>query len=530
VFWRSRAGLLEAENARLAAQNTTLAGTVAAQQEQIATLKQQVVTLSRMLFGTSSEKSDPGKPEAGGRAAGGGDEGPGDGGRTGGRRRGQRPGPAGHGRRRHEHLAAEEQVHGIPEGERRCPRCGQAYDLLGDDVSEQVSWRVRVWRVVHRRRKYARHCRCPVPAVVTAPGPARLIGKGLFTTEFCVNLLIAKYALGLPFNRVIAMLSFQGLDVAPGTLAGVARRLDEFLAPLAGAIAARNAAAGHAHADETSWRVFGQPADNGGSRWWLWVFSAADTVVYAIAPSRSLKVVEDHYGVTAGQLPEGRGPLVLSSDFFSVYQSFSEREGVTPLWCWAHIRRRFIRAGDAHRKNLGPWADAWTARIGVLYAAHRRLAAAPEGSPEAARAAAAFGAALDEIDAHRRIQGRRPDLLHPAAAKVLATLDREWEGLAAHREFPDLPLDNNTAERAIRTPVVGRKNYNGSGARWAAELAGHAWTILGTARIAGHNPRAYLSACLEACAQNGGKPPAGQVLEALLPWNLALPDDAGRPP
>ena len=513
-MWRSRAEFWEAEATRLAAENATLAGTVEAQREQLAVLKQRVVTLSRMLFGASSEKGSPARRG----------DGAGDGaGRAGSRRRGQRPGSAGHGRRRHEHLEAEEEVHDLSEGERRCSRCGRPYALLGEDVSEQVSWRVRVWRVVHRRRKYARRCRCPVPAVLTAPAPAKLIGRGLFTTEFCVNLLIAKYALGLPFSRVIAMLSFQGLEVAPGTLAGVARRLDGLLAPLAGAITARNAGAGHAHADETSWRVFGQPADNGGSRWWLWVFSAADTVVYTIAPSRSLKVIEAHYGVAAGQLPEGRCPLVLSSDFFSVYQSLAEVEGVTPLWCWAHIRRYFIRAGDAHRKNLGPWADAWTARIGVLYAAHRALAAAPEGSPEAARAGAAFEAALAEIDAHRRIQGARPGLLHPAAAKVLATLDREWDGLAAHRDFPDLPLDNNTAERAIRAPVAGRKNYNGSGARWAAELAGHAWTILGTARITGHNPRAYLDTYLRACAEAGGNPPAGQVLEALLPWNITIP-------
>jgi len=529
VFWRSCAQLLEAGNARLAAENTTLAGTVAAQREQLTALKQRVVTLSRMLFGTSSEKSEPGKREAGGRPAGG-DEGTGGRGRAGRRRRGQRPGSAGHGRRRHEHLEAEEHIHDIPGGERCCPRCGQPYQLLGEDVSEQVSWRVRVWRIVHRRRKYARRCRCPVPAVLTAPGPPALIGRGLFTAEFCVNLLIARYALGLPFSRVIAMLSFQGLDVAPGTLAGVARRLNDLLAPLAAAIAARNAAAGYAHADETSWRVFGQPAGNGGNRWWLWVFTAADTVVYTIAPSRSLKVLEGHYGLAAGQLPGGRGPLVLSSDFYSVYQSFSGVEGVTPLWCRAHIRRRFIRAGDAHRKDLGSWADAWTARIGVLYAAHRQLAAAPEGTSGHARAAAAFEAALEEIDAHRRIQGHRPDLLHPAAAKVLATLDREWDGLSRHRDFPDLPLDNNEAERAIRTPVIGRKNYNGSGSRWAAELAGHAWTILGTARIAGHNPRAYLDTYLRACAANGGKPPDGQALEALLPWNICPPQDPGRPP
>ena len=122
MFWRSCAQLLEAENARLAAQNATLAGTVAAQREQLAALKQRVVTLSRMLFGSSSEKSDPGKAEAGG-----GDGCPGDGRRAGRRRRGQRPGSAGHGRRRYEHLEAEEQIHDLPEGERCCPRCGQPY-------------------------------------------------------------------------------------------------------------------------------------------------------------------------------------------------------------------------------------------------------------------------------------------------------------------------------------------------------------------------------------------------------------------
>jgi transposase len=526
-FWRSRAEFWEAEAGRLAAENATLAATVEAQRQQVEALKQRVVTLNRMLFGASSEKA--GKSDPGGHPAGGEETARSGGHRA--RRRGQRPGSAGHGRRPHEHLEAEEQVHDIPGDQRRCPRCGRPYELFGEDASEQISWRVKVVRVVCRRRKYARRCRCPVPAVLTAPGPPKLIGKGLFTTEFCVNLLVAKYALGLPFNRVIAMLAMAGLEVAAGTLAGVARRLDVLLAPLAGAIAARNAAAGHAHVDETSWRVFGQLADNGGDRWWLWVFAAADTVVYKVAPSRSLKVLQDHYGVTAGQLPEDRGPLVISSDFYSVYRSFSEIDGVDPLWCWAHIRRRFIRAGQARRKQLGAWADAWVTRIGVLYAAHKRLAATPEGSGEHAWAVRMFQLALDEIDAHRRIQGARPEQLHPEAAKVLATLDREWDGLAAHRGFPALPLDNNTAERAIRGPVVGRKNYYGSGARWAADLASHAWTILGTAAMAGHSPRVYLSAYLEACARAGGKPPEGQELEALLPWKITLPGQPpGRPP
>jgi hypothetical protein len=50
-----------------------------------------------------------------------------------------------------------------------------------------------------------------------------------------------------------------------------------------------------------------------------------------------------------------------------------------------------------------------------------------------------------------------------------------------HRDFPDIALDNNPAERALRTPVVGRKNYYGSHAKWAAELAARVWTIAATA-------------------------------------------------
>ena len=342
-----------------------------------------------------------------------------------------------------------------------------------------------------------------------------------------MNLLIAKYALGLPFNRVIAMLSFQGLEVAPGTLAGVARRLDGLLAPLAAAIAARNAAAGHAHADETSWRVFGQPADCGGDRWWLWVFTGPDTVVYQIAPSRSLKVLEDHYGVAGGQLPAGRGPLVISSDFYSVYRSFSGIDGVTPLWCWSHIRRRFIRAGDANRKELGAWADAWTAgsarctpRTGAGRRPGRHQRARPGRPPRSGR----------------RWRTSTLTAASRAPARTCCTRPRPrcWPPWTANGTgWP--PTATSPPCRWTITPPSGPSAPRSSAARTTTaparhgprSLAGHAWTILGTARIAGHNPRAYLAAYLDACAANGGKPPAGQALAALLPWTITLPGEPG---
>ena len=145
------------------------------------------------------------------------------------------------------------------------------------------------------------------------------------------------------------------------------------------------------------------------------------------------------------------------------------------------------------------------------------MAAAGPGSPEHTTAVTAFEAALTVIDTVRRHQVSGP-ALHPAAAKVLATLDREWDGLTRHRDYPDLDLDNNVSERALRTPVVGRKNYYGSHAEWSAHLAARVWTITATAERHGLEPLTYLTDYLNACAQAGGKPLDGQALDPFLPW------------
>src|SRR6266571_3014995 len=111
-----------------------------------------------------------------------------------------------------------------------------------------------------------------------------------------------------------------------------------------------------------------------------------------------------------------------------------------------------------------------------------------------------------------------PGLREPAK-KALATLDREWAGLIAHREYPMIGLDNNNAERAIRGPVVTRKNARGSHNDDSARLAATVWTVTATAQMAGLNVLTYLTAYLDACGRNNGKPLSGPRLERFLPWN-----------
>ena len=477
---------------------------------QVAALSEKLATLAKLAFGASSEKKK--KSPAGSAAAGAG--GPGGSGR---RRRGQQPGSRGHGRRDYSGLETTEEIHDVPEQERVCPGCGTGYVPFGEETSGQIDWRVQITRVVHRRPTYRRSCRCPVRGVLVAPPPPKPIGKGMFTSGFLARLLVEKYVLGRPMCRIVAALGNDGLEVAEGTLVGALKALSGLLAPLDAAIRARNAAAGHLHVDETSWSVFETVAGKANHRWWLWVFAGADTTMFSIERSRSTKVLTEHLGIdlAAGSLPAGRR-LLVSSDFFTVYQALARVDGVDPLWCWAHIRRYFIRAGDAHPQLAG-WTQTWLERIGALYAAHRALPACGPGSAGHARAEQGFAAALSGMDVARRAEAADQGL-HPAARKVLATVEHEWAGLARHQQFLELPLDNNTAERALRNPVVGRKNYYGSGSVWAAELAGRAWTITATATRAGCNPLAYLGAYLHACAAAGGKAPGGGELSRFLPW------------
>ena len=109
-----------------------------------------------------------------------------------------------------------------------------------------------------------------------------------------------------------------------------------------------------------------------------------------------------------------------------------------------------------------------------------------------------------------------PGLQDPAK-KALATLDREWDGLIAHRDYPMISLDNNAAERMIRGPVVTRKNAGGSRNEAFARLAATIWTATATAQLAGLNLLTWLTAYLDACGRGGGRPLSGRA------WNASCP-------
>jgi transposase len=525
-------GLIE-ENARLRARD-------AERDAEFEKLRADFAVLQRMLFGRSSERSRP-EPAGGGDAAG-------DGGqdRERGSGTGRKRGPGARaGRRDYSHLPRFEVFWDFPGGGYCCPECGEPFTLLGDHVSgEQLDWQVIVRLVAHCRRRYKRECGCRVPATVMAPGPPKAIGKGLFSNGFIAMLLTERFVAGRSQNSLVTGLARQGAKISPATLAGTCAQAGALLAPVAEAITERSRGSWHLHADETTWRVFAPRDGDGPAKWRrrTWVFIGPDTVCFVMDPTRSGAVLARHAGIDeeTGQLAadEDGGPrrLVISSDFYAVYQSAGKKaDGLVNLYCWAHVRRHFVRAGDASPVQLRYWTDAWLERIRDLYAAHHELmaawqaAAAPapqEKAPAAARledAYAAWDDTIAVIGEARKKQMQAPGLQEPAK-KALATLDREWDGLTAHRGYPMVSLDNNAAERMIRGPVVTRKNARGSHNGHTARNAAVIWTVTATAQMAGLNVLTWLTTYLDECGRNGRKPLTGPALERFLPWN-ASPED-----
>jgi transposase len=532
------AGELREENARLREENARLLACDAERDAELDRVRADLAVLQRMLFGRSSERSGPRPP---GRGETGGE---GDRGRDRGSGWGVKRGPGARaGRRDYSQLPRFEMFWDFPGGGYCCPECGEPFTLLGGHVSgEQLDWQVIVRLVAHCRRRYRRACDCRVPATVMAPGPPKAIGKGLLSNGFIAMLFTERYVAGRSMNSLVRGLARQGAEVSPATLAGACAQAGALLAPLAEAITARSRGSWHLHADETTWRVFAPREGHGPARWWLWVFLGPDTVCFVMDPTRSGAVLARHAGIEqkTGQLcaDADGGPrrLVISSDFYAVYQSAGNKaDGLVNLYCWAHVRRHFVRAGDANPAQLKYWTDAWLDRIRDLYAAHDELmaawqdAAAPAPQDKAAadarldQAYPAWDTAITVIDQTRKKQMAAPGLAEPAK-KALATLDREWDGLAAHRDYPMISLDNNAAERMIRGPVVTRKNAGGSRNEDSARLAAVIWTVTATAQMAGLNVLTWLTAYLDECGRNGGKPLTGSALERFLPWN-ASPGD-----
>ena len=466
----------------LLAENAALRATVAAQQDELARLRHNFDVLRRMLFGPRSEKRAEPVDEAQGvlalgdvaaadeRAAS--EQGaqvdvsvptaiP----ETSARRPARRSAFP-------NHLPRVRSRFQLPEASRACA-CGAALAEIGEEVTQELE-RVEI-SIVHEiaRVKYA--CSGCKEKVVTAPGPARVIDKGMLGVGFLAHLLSERFAHHMPYHRLEKKYESEGLSLSRSVLCNAAGRCAELLDPVYRRLLDDVLAQPVVGTDDTN--VIIQEGSHGGSRrGHLWLYRDLDgRCVFDFTESRSrdgpARILRDFRGY-------------LQADAYGVYDAFFVPGGPTEVGCWAHARRKFVVAEASDPTLAGQAVE----RIAALYGVEKE---AKDLSPEERlRARTRARPLLEDLFSWMgRVRSQVLDRSPMAEALDYALKNRA--ALSRYLEDGRLPIDNNGVERALRCVAVGRKNWmmvgNEEGGRRAAVL----FSLVQTCREIGVDPRQY---------------------------------------
>ena len=405
----------------------------------------------------------------------------------------------------------------IEPGDRRCPcGCGEMV-RIGEDRAHRldvVPAQVRV--LVTIRPRYA----CPKgrAGVAQAPAPAHLIEGGLPTEALIAHVIVAKFSEHLPLYRQSQFFARHGVTVDRSTLADWVGAAAWHLRPVVDRMAELMKRSGKLYMDETTIPVL-DPGRGKTKTGYLWAMARDDRpwggsdppgVVFTYAPGRA----GDH----AERLLRGFDG-VLQVDGYAGYRRLAKdgREGGRPLvlaQCWAHARRKLI---DAKPKAGSPVADEALRRIAGLYLIETEIRGR---SPEERRAArqARSKPLVEALGAWLRAQKERLSGGSKMGEAVRYILNA-WRPLCAFLEDGRVEIDSNRVENLIRPHALTRKNALFAG----HDEGAHAWariaSLIGTCRMNGVEPYAYMKAVLEAIAAGH----RATRIDDLLPWTFAEP-------
>lgn len=409
------------------------------------------------------------------------------------------------------HLPRENVVHAAPCS---CPECGGTLKAVGEDVSEQLEYIPEHFKVIrHVRPKFA--CgQCAT--LVQAAAPVRPIDKGLAGPGLLAHVAVSKYLDHLPLYRQSGIYARQGIDLDRSTLADWIGGIARLVTPLAELIGRYVVAAGKVHADDTPVPVL-DPGRGKTKTGRLWVYVRDDR------PAASSDPPAAFYRYTATR--EGAHPRAhlkafrgtLQADGFSGFDGLYVDGKVHEAACWAHARRKFYELYAAHKS---PLAEEALNRIKALYEIEDSIRGKPPDERKRVRQLHA-GPLLDGLNAWLQATLTRVSAKSELAAAIHYSLKR-WQALTRYRDNGTIEIDNNAAERALRGPVLSRKNFLFAGADSGGERAAVLYTLLETAKLNGVDPEAYLRFVLERIAEQ----PSNRLAE-LLPWSYArhLADD-----
>lgn len=363
----------------------------------------------------------------------------------------------------------------------RCPEChgklvvtGETRSRRSEDIPEDLK-PVITEDVIHR--DYCPQCQKRVEPRVPDVLPNCTLGNRSLVLSALLHFLQ-----GLTISQIVDTFNFHlRMKVTPGGLVQMWHRLADLLFQWYEQLHQEGLKEARLHADETSWRVSGKTH-------WLWCFVGPNVAYYMIDRCRGSPALQKFFTTVF------EGTLI--TDFWSAYDGVACADQQK---CWPHLLREMGKIEE--QANASSDWQSFARRVISVYRDAKSLHAQRQeltGDP--------FDIGV------ARLEGRLADIARnewqdPDARRLAKRLEKYGNNLLTFLWYDDVPMDNNTAERAIRPAVMIRKNSYCNQSERGALTQSVLMTVFRTLKLRGHQPLDTILQALAEYSQSGVLPP-----------------------
>lgn len=352
-------------------------------------------------------------------------------------------------------------------------RCATARLRWTEDIPAEIT-PVVTEHTIHR--DWCPRCQKPVEPKVPDALPGSQLGNHVLALSGWLH-----YGLGNTLQQVVDVFNYHlHFQLTKGGLVQQWYRLQATLFPWYEQIRSEALCAAVLHGDETGWRV-------NGKTHWLWCFTDPRSTYYMIDRKRGSPAVAKFFR------DEFAGTLV--TDFWGAYNAVVCGARQT---CLAHLLRDLEHV-EQYKQPTAQWPEFAKKLRRLLGDAMRLVQDVERDEP-------AFASRRERLHA-RLVALVETPWNDSQARRLVKRLRRHQNDLFTFLDHPEVPFDNNHAERAIRPAVIIRKNSYCNRSERGADTQAVLMSIYRTLKQRGHDPITIISNAIATYLTTGQLPP-----------------------
>jgi transposase len=386
----------------------------------------------------------------------------------------------------------------------------ESYDELPSEITEVLEHepgKCYVRKIIRHKyvikTKNAKNDETANP-VITAPLPALPLARSYAGATLLSELMINKYVDHLPFYRQIQMFKRDGLTLSASTINGWFKDTSDLLRPMYYRLREIIIKSDYIQVDETTIPVVIRKEQK-AVKGYMWLFrSVMDSLVFFHYDngSRAQKVIIPILSNYQG---------ALQTDGYEAYSIYENKEGIIPLACWAHVRRKYTEALTSDKER----AEYALSQIGLLYNVERKADVDNLTYEERKKLRNRLSFPII-VSLEKWLLRESPKVIpkSPIGKAIKYTLNNSTR-LKRYLLDGKYLIDNNLIENNVRPVALGRKNFLFCGNHSAAEDAAVIYSLMGCCKASNVNFRDWFEYVLNNIHSYDGD--YGRDLAELLP-------------